>query len=881
MKKYNILLIPMVAISAVLGTLLSNLDNVEAENNEVCGSTYFRDNVIKKIEVEDNNNNITVTNKSGLDLNYEFFADGSESVTQSGNFAKDEKVTVTVESEGLFSFILNEEIKTPCVSEANHEIGTMQVSISGIIDNPLYNKKICTDYRNKWNDNEIMKNAVPYCFLKKTYEEYDEATISSWIKTAEELYNTMNTSNQTDLPPLTEGYEEVNSTTGTLVCDAFSNNNYDTPHKYSYEETKNIDNCETTCREEIEVNFSDPVATQAGMCFQYLIEIKSKVNCSSRYTGPVPSRKPVCNPSPICINGKKGFDAGGPNEDFDQCIQECDKGEYTQKCIDKCYKKIYDNKAKTKKTTTKEDIKISSGLYNYQEEFYEIIKLENSCPGPNNAQKLYEYMQNNPSGQFVNGSWDSDFDNTNSINTNSICSLGPYYFRSLSQTQKTINMWKGQQSYSNRNKYYRAGSDGILKAVHKDGTWCNDSCSWRGVCNSENTALTEALAQKEYEEQLQEYAAAKAACENKSLTCTNEQTNYKIIVDNKDSDKDDNDDKKEFTSSQILNDNKVTGDFPSMVTLIDGTCEDKDPDDWDYHNIITFPGGWINNKTGQTIHSIEPGFEEFYTYTGNQYCTKFNSIPVNTSWYNWKVNSIQLNEEQKENITKEIDYNINGEIENYGYFGWNFNIKCFYAIDDPKDPNCTINGKNPDYPICHDDGKEKIHPINDYKFRPVDLNNLFPTKENKEERSIGFNWTCEATNLSNKDYLVQPETLRKEIETLGDDVYNGNEYLDYQIVLTPKTINKIRNYNKNYKIYTEPTSNDKEKVSVAGNNKTAGVTVYKSKFLDDVLDSEQELVKRGLIGCNNEDKGSCKTAIDTTTRCYNEYSASSLVKGVR
>ena len=32
---------------------------------------------------------------------------------------------------------------------------------------------------------------------------------------------------------------------------------------------------------------------------------------------------------------------GGPNEDFEACINECDGGKYTPKCSNTCYEKIY------------------------------------------------------------------------------------------------------------------------------------------------------------------------------------------------------------------------------------------------------------------------------------------------------------------------------------------------------------------------------------------------------------------------------------------------------------------------------------------------------------------------------------------------------------
>ena len=141
-------------------------------------------------------------------------------------------------------------------------------------------------------------------------------------------------------------------------------------------------------------------------------------------------------------------------------------------------------------------------------------------------------------------------------------------------------------------------------------------------------------------------------------------------------------------------------------------------------------------------------------------------------------------------------------------------------------------------------------------------------------RDPGFNWSCAATNLENPDYIIQPVTVMNQIQELGDSVYDGDRYLDYHIRLTPETMNKVRAYNNKYDSYTEPS--DMSEVLSAGNNKTAGITVYRSYLLHKVLNSS-ELLKSGLIGCNNEDNGSCTNVIDTSTSCYNEYMAQSAV----
>ena len=892
MKKYSLLMIPLMGLAAFLGISLSNADMVEAANNEVCGETFFRDEYMTKIDVKYDENNVTITNNSGLNLTYTFYADGNTTSGTSGDFNNGASATFTIENGGSVEFTLKEDMEEPCVSDAGTIIGLMQLNVDGLVNNPLYNQSVCVNYRNKWGNNEIMQNAVSYCYSQKVYETYSADVVQGWINTAEELYEAVNSATGGDDITIDNTYKEVSDVKNTdkLVCNAFSNNNYETMNKYYHIETTTENNCEVTCKEEIEVNFSDPVATEAGLCFQYLIEIKSKVECDSKYTAPPPSRKSVCYPSPVCINGGRGFDAGGPNEDFDACVQECDGGEYSQKCIDSCYSKVYENKGTTKKSKkekmTHDAVKSLSPLYVPNDSFYEVQKLANACPGTGDATALYNYMQNNPSGYYSGGTWHSDY------GMDSICSLGPYYFRSLAQTQRTIGMWNGTVSYSRFNKDYRPDGNGMLRARHLDNSWCADSCYWSGSCGG-NTALTEAQAQKEYENAVQEYIKNKEACESKEAECSNERTDYKIVVENKD--KDDTEENKEdwtedFTAHQNMNSSTVTDTwagadsqtFESMVQLVTGTCEDGNDDPWNYHNIITFPGTWINNKTGRPVHSMEPGKEDFYTYVGNEYCTKLNSIPINTAWYDWKVNqngdASSLTEEQKQEIVSEIDYNIKGSIENYGYFGWDFDIKCFYAIGDdttddcpPEDPECEEKDDDPDNP-----------PAEDHRFRPVSLDELFPSNDgSNNSRTAGFNWTCEATNLENEDYPVQPVALLEQIQSLGDDVYS-DKYIDYEINLTSEDMDRIRQYNRdNDNDYDKPAYEDSN-VNAANNN-VAGITVYTSPFLTQ-LKSSGALIQRGLIGCNNQDNTgdtpTCQGIIEDTKGCMREYNAvSSILQG--
>ncbi len=883
MKKLKIIIPIVIIILTITFGVLGNTTTAKAANNE-CSADYTKKTYMNKINYTFSGNTLSFTGAQGL-----LYSTSLDSSRKAAN--ADGTITINVPNNKLsdrievYFYLANDDGTCP----ANKEIGSNTIYASASSRNNLYDNAICVNYRNKWSNNETMRNAVSYCFEEETSVQYTYEEVSNWISTAESLYTSTNddTSIKVD-----SNYKEVSNVKnpGTLTCDMFNDGNYDRPNKFYHIETNTENSCRVTCKEEIEVNFSDPVATQAGLCFQYLIEIKSKTECEAKYIAPLPSMPTVCVPTAYCNNGN-GYesDKGGPTEDFDNCVKECDNGEYSQKCIDKCYNKVYKNKtsATTKKTTTanNETFKKADNLLSINNSDYNVSKVANGCLTPSSVdpynesqiRALYEQHQRDPGGEYVGGVWKPS-------KTGCSSNIAQFYFTSLEKTRTTVYEVHGIYQDAFGTKKYCVGSNGFLTRCEQNGytDWCNDTCEWVNKCGS-NTVATETQAKEQYEQDLKEYRAAKAACESqKTDTCSNETTDYKIVVDNLDgndskSDKDKSDWQKEFSASQKLNKTSVTGQYPGMVTLVDGSCEDGESDPWHYHNIITFPGTWINNKTGQTVHAIQTGYDDFYTYIGNEYCTKLNSIPVNTAWYNWKVNQSgkALSEQEKSEIRSSTEMNIHGSIENYGYFGWNFDVECFYAlIKDPEE--CQNDGD--------DCSKEGDSPTTDYKFRSVSLENLFPSSESGvTSRDAGFNWSCDATNLENNDYLVQPIAAIEKIQSLGESIYNGTDYLDYRVVLTPETMNKVRKYNNKAKSYDQPAGTSAEKsgeILTAGDNKTAGITVYKSYLLHNVLNSS-ELRKSGLIGCNNEDKGTCQ-GLETQNACYHEYQAqSNVLKGAK
>jgi hypothetical protein len=102
--------------------------------------------------------------------------------------------------------------------------------------------------------------------------------------------------------------------------------------------------CEVECEEAVTVEYGPPVASKAGLCFEYKVKVTSRVSCSVSKEPTKPDTSiNVCTPTPICTNSTHSYyvNQGGPSEEFDSCIEACDGGKYTDKCSKKCYKKVY------------------------------------------------------------------------------------------------------------------------------------------------------------------------------------------------------------------------------------------------------------------------------------------------------------------------------------------------------------------------------------------------------------------------------------------------------------------------------------------------------------------------------------------------------------
>ncbi len=739
---------------------------------------------------------------------------------------------------------------------------------------------------------EFMKSAMSYCYREQVEANYSKSNLKSMIKNVKaswEIKEKAKNNIQGQLPE-SVGFKEVDNTNidSTLKCDPWSKEK--NVEKYVHTKLNVVKNdvCHTDCKEELTVVYDAPIATKAGLCFTYTVEVKSKVTCATEIREDSKPQMPaVCNPYPYCTHnggdlGSWWNDQAGPTEDFDKCILECDKGKYSQSCINKCYKKVYGASSTKQMLSYNSDVKAQKINNNSAPRCNQNASIESIYSDIlENGKGYYAWSNEDTKSGFIQ--WVHE-DNCNS----EWIYYGRYYFNSLEKARRTIIDYRQNGAASGYPaQYYPEKSWGSTKGI-KRRHGCIDNCRWKGC--SAGTNINPEQAQKEYEAALEEYNRKIAECNNYAK-CEEKTTTFNMSVlpsdgknnwvdytaTNKPNNTTDGS-KKEPAGDSIINDHT-------------GVCYgDVDAEGNDYRTLINFPGVWTYNKDGSVVTKRPPKNEEvYYKHKPNQFCTPINALNVNKDWWNWERGLANYTDDEKAVITKNLKYNIKASIKNFGRFNWKLNIKCFYAInneipeDDTScnpatDPNCTPPEKN-NCPANCDINDPKCEgcttDFTNYRYKAAALDDLFvgekeTTNPTETGRETGWNWSCAATDLSDKTYPVAPTALITDIQGKGDSIYkNDSKYLDYSITLTPSTISKIKATNRKQKTFLNYTgTRDKKK------DTTVNRSVYRSALLDELGTGVVTTRYTSAIGCNNQEGGKCVTSsMITKDSCITSYEA--------
>ena len=565
--------------------------------------------------------------------------------------------------------------------------------------------------------------------------------------------------------------------------------------------------CTRTCRESVKVEYGAPIASKAGLCFSYQVKVTSYVLCESEFDAPKPKKPGSCNPGVRCVSPSgtvRGKPQAGPTEDFEQCISKCDGGKYTQKCSVKCYNEVYAKESDEKeiKLALTPGSAVATPLASRSNYSLSDCKAEHS-------DGCYYY-----SGGSIH--WSSNA----SYNKCERSSLGRYY---NDIGYGTLCHWSGGRQYI-------ADGDGFVRGDY-GGALCDDHCEWTsGGCSGKY--LNPNTSGRDYNANMESYDKARLAC-LAAATCTSKTANVTISI-KYDADVEKNNTMVEETITVDfpigLNTDKVTSRGEGAT--VEDTFEDKrstllaragcyladKSNELDYMVEWSFPGTYIHNKTGEITFKFQEEDTSGWYFEDNKFCMPLNAKSVNTKWWEWyKVAGTDFGktcytkseiEAELNSTNKANGYNINAVANNYGHFGWNFDINCFYAI---RNEICNVDetnaaGKKCCKPDTPNDTSCGTNGASCYIVRTIDREDMFPNApiagmETQKTRKIGFNWTDAAkiTGVKNPDYQVNPVELIEHIQNNANEIYNNdNVYLDYQFYLTPETLRKIKKYNDKY-----------------------------------------------------------------------------------
>ena len=582
--------------------------------------------------------------------------------------------------------------------------------------------------------------------------------------------------------------------------------------------------CTVQCDEVVTTEYGPPVASKAGLCFEYKVKVTSRVNCHVvKYPDKPKINQGYCTPAPGCNHGNGYVDiAAGPNEEYEACVDKCDGGKYTDKCSKKCYKEVYGN-TKASKTSLNLDYPnkyLPSLVSNTQGQ-----NLENVCHihVATEAEKKKGIVDYYDYGFYYH--------------------TDEKYPRIVWDPSTKLGRW-----YCMNAKSY-IGLHACVKNDQEGGgissvCGCGARCIWYGC--SDETYLNANESLQDDMDNILRYNELIDKCASYSK-CSTTQAEFSINVDYSYGDKNsttriyfpytpNNDINSKDTIVYNRNDKTVTctdQNANSTILSTNGcyTCTGKNEkstndstkssNHW-YQTEWSFPGTWIHNKTGEISYTPtnKPGWVSYK----EKFCIPLDANDVNQKWWNayyisryghdkvvsyFSTSSLS----DKCSITScdggaftpsdvdNLKYNINAHTRKFGLLQWDIDISCFYALNSefPKHEHgssCTFND-----PKCLTNPR-------DIKVRSVELTNLFPatdgtinTSAAQTGRTPGFNWSIYATNiLKDQAYTSRPANYVKWVQKKGYNVYS-DEYLDYEFNLTKEDIRRLKNEGENYTAY--------------------------------------------------------------------------------
>ncbi len=760
-------------------------------------------------------------------------------------------------------------------------IGHIRGGVSSNVDNPMYNNQICINYRSRHAAESVEALLVPECYQEKILAN-NYSNIASIIQGKIQKVQDLNL-----------GYQTTTQGSAAYTCQ-FKNSDADN--------TTNVQNSlssykyfldglggkywKALCTETLSLSYDDPKPVNAGGGFSYTSIITIVRECTP-YKIAEPVYYPKCLYTAECWGGPanhNGEPGAGPTEEFDECINRCDGGKYTQDCINSCYQKVYGSNKSARLSsnndlivsflnTTKRNniVRLASGLEGYVPKG---IAQDYGTEHPRLPQSSACVISSNTAtgcgiscqpelnrcttehgvgiGYFsaCNANGSSSATMCYEVFTNYPCTEGDpakeYKVQVIQASNEFDQVVAGIQSFSNdqiKDEKYSLGVDEKY-TLKKNGGYLNNKTTY--FTNDSNPNKIDSTA------------------EEKILETKDPQT---------------------VRIAEIISEAGMSAEFINRYvnkTYATYVVERKITLNLGQAYVPKTTGGTVlynqtNDKSDTRLDN-----NKLYYNGSYKYYTHLDTQPIN-NYNKWPYLYTYAHYTNPNGVSSGYTNNIHLKLNNIGSWNqWgnvdsrqNVNVDCFYGV---------VNKYN----AC-EDGSEPICDANSictcgiqYVYRTIDLTDVFPN-----DRDPRWNWTGKilssdkatgaalTLNQSGLGYKVDPEATTSHIESKGESIYDvkaDSGEVDYEFVLTKANLNNIRKYNKRVKDYNGDNYNnylDYNMSCYIRNDRE----ICTSKFLDNIDgssggESAAEFItysvsgfgidsRRSIAICNNAYAGSC------------------------
>ena len=585
------------------------------------------------------------------------------------------------------------------------------------------------------------------------------------------------------------GSDNRSTTTSTTGIAATSNSGiYST--KKVYPTTKKNKYFQVVCEEILEVYYDDPKVVNAGGGFSYTSIIKVTRTCTLNQIRTI-KKKQECGYEPSCWGEQhQGDKAAGPNDDFDQCINTCDGGKYSQNCINSCYKEVYGDTFSKGINYTDKDNSTSLLSYNTKQtgvvpvtigHFYRKSDCEVGKTKLSNGKILSSCLVlDNNEGCYLNH-W-CQLEHGTEVGFASSCN----------GTDVCYEVFKSSPdcSINPETDYYNE----IKKAKAELAAIASELGTKKNVEESYKSGFVETGVYDDYYESHQDLPA--------HITTTLEVLEPELLgtklLGNENS-------TKISKADRTYNLYKYVSVKTEIVDLTQAYVSKYSKQDNVTGTIYKNDKLDCNRSDANNTLCLK------YYDGGYKYYTSLNAPEVNRWLDNWPYYNVNYHGDYS--IT-EYKKNINVDLRKYGTWQqWDIDIDCMYGL---------YNDFHTDRLDCKEG--DICSPGIQYIYREIDLTDAFPN-----DRNARWNWTGKITNQllpsgsrvttgaalpddrSKLLYNIDPVALTKYIESNGYNVYDikkDSSEVDYEFVLTRKNLSNIRQYNKSVKDFNEDKENN-------------------------------------------------------------------------